>query len=429
MDYEYLGVIALLAVLFVIYFIYSQKSIKGLKRVQQPSMLADVIPTAARPETSGDYVERLADVSFETEDGDCFLECSEISKFPTKASELDVDDINVGGKVHLISDVIKAGLNTQSRHIELVFKTDIQAQLNSGAAVMMKTKQGEVLADAITKNTGKICGKARIVRAGRLKQVAAGAYNLLSIVVAQSHLSDINKELKSISSKLDRIIMKLDNNDKTKIKGTISYLINVYQDIDDGKGISDFRKQEFESCIRISHELFEMVVSELEMKIGEIKKCSEADFIGSGDTHEELEKLIGNVNTTIEKYEFYLQLVLLIKMIRIRLDPAGIDFSDEKIDFECVNELLKKYEAISKQKISILIKSHFNFGKTLELRAGSLSQIVSNQLLRVEYNTHKVQTENVRIEQGLESYLNNKEYRMALSYDEGGELSKAAMLR
>jgi len=426
MDYGYIIAISILAISFAGYAIYSRRSIKALRKESLLITKTEPKVVPVNSESTLTEFERLGTMSFRTEEGDGLMECRELSKFPKKVEELDVTNSGYGEKVHLISDLVKAGVSAKGRSIELCFKADVQSKLNSGAAEMMKTKNGEVLADAVSNN--RIIGKGRIIEGGRFKQMASAGFQLLSVAVAQSHLSDINDELKTISSKLEQVLEKLDSNDKTKIRGAISYLELVYKDILSGKEISAIRMQEFETCIRNTHEYFEGVIDEIERNTQAIEKYTSDETFGTGSTYEELKGYVDRLNTSIEKYELYLKLYLLSKMIRFQLDPTQTTFSVEKTDFSRMNELWVRYSGVSKSKINKMMKATFNARETLDVRIDSLTQAISNQVLRIEYVTHQTEAVSNRLDIGLNNFLDDKEYKMALSYGDDGELSRAAML-
>ncbi|HAT4065729.1 TPA: hypothetical protein I9Z12_003671, partial [Citrobacter freundii] len=130
----------------------------------------------------------------------------------------------------LVAQACQGAINTHGRTVELVFKPEIQQGLKDGSLTMMKTTAGETLADAVHasgKNVNKIAGKGRIVEAGRLKQLATGSFQLMSLMVAQAHLADINKNLTDIKSSVDLLHKKLEANQLAKIEGRILYLEGI----------------------------------------------------------------------------------------------------------------------------------------------------------------------------------------------------------
>lgn len=88
----------------------------------------------------------------------------------------------------------------------------------------MKTRSGESLADAVNTTSKKIAGKGRVIQTGQAKQLAAGAFQLVSIVVAQSHLADIERSLTALKDGINQVLDNMEAADVASIKGGISYL-------------------------------------------------------------------------------------------------------------------------------------------------------------------------------------------------------------
>lgn len=426
MDYGYITAITLLGVAFAGYVIYSQRKIRGFSGEPLEAQNYKFKKPEKKDDVAEGYVEILSNLSFMTDEKEVYLECNELAKFPRKSVELDISDKGFGPQIHAMSDFIKAGVSTKGRNLELLFKADVQAKLNSGEAALMTTKSGEVLADARGVN-GMVIGKGRLFQESRLKSMASGGFQLLSIVVAQSHLSEIKNELKAVNSKLDKVIDKLNDNDISEIKGTIKYLKQLHDDIASGKAVSQYRKQMFEGCTYKTHEFYEKIVAEIKGNIKRLKTFNSSDTFGTSGTYESLRGIIESQNDAIEKYELYLRLFFLLKMIRTQLDPVGLEFSVVAVDFDQVNDLWGEYTEAAKSKISEKIDAIFNSQSTLDVRSESLVQILDHQELRLEYVTHQANVVSIRLDDNLKNLVDSNEYRVALSYDSNGELSKAAI--
>ena len=117
----------------------------------------------------------------------------------------------------------------------------------------------------------------------------------------------------------------------------------------------------------------------------------------------------------------------MLKMIRTQLDPVGLEFSVVAVDFDQVNDLWGEYTEAAKSKISEKIDAIFNSQSTLDVRSESLVQILDHQELRLEYVTHQANVVSIRLDDNLKNLVDSNEYRVALSYDSNGELSKAAI--
>ena len=138
------------------------------------------------------------DLAIFDENGLKVLESKEIEKIPARAHLLESSSSAINRVKHLASDLFKGAANVPKKSVEVIFKPEIHQGLSDGTYTLMRTKTGEVLADAVD-SSGKIVGKGRIIQAGKARQLAGGAFQLVSIAVAQSHLADIERSLTQIS--------------------------------------------------------------------------------------------------------------------------------------------------------------------------------------------------------------------------------------
>lgn len=177
---------------------------------------------------SGKDIQVGCDWAYKDENNVNIVESREIHQIPTKAHNIDITDGNVHRIKHLASDLFKGASSIQNKTVEIVFKNDIQKGLAEGTYKLMNTKTGEVLADAVD-SSGKIVGKGRVIEVGKMRQLASGAFQLVSIAVAQSHLADIEKSLSSIKDSISELLIKHENEDKSRITGAFDYLSEIAQ--------------------------------------------------------------------------------------------------------------------------------------------------------------------------------------------------------
>ena len=138
-------------------------------------------------------------VTLVDDNGTELIRSSELHYSPQDLQPLDEASPAVKRTVNLASDFFKGAITLPNKTVEIVFKPNIQKGLDEGIYKLMTTKQGETLADAINISNQTIVGKGRIVEAGKINQLMVGAFQLVSIAVAQTHLSDINRSLESNS--------------------------------------------------------------------------------------------------------------------------------------------------------------------------------------------------------------------------------------
>ena len=75
-----------------------------------------------------------------------------------------------------------------------------------------------MLADAVN-SSGKFVGKGRLIEGGKARQIASGAFQLVSIAVAQSHLADIERSLGVIKDSISDVLKILQNEKRANITG------------------------------------------------------------------------------------------------------------------------------------------------------------------------------------------------------------------
>src|SRR3546814_16829095 len=106
---------------------------------------------------------------------------------------------------HMASDLYKGAASVSNKTVEVIFKAEIQHGFADGTYTLMKTRSGEVLADAVD-SSGSVVGKGRLIQGGKARQLASGAFQLVSIAVAQSHLADIERSLSAIKDSISEIL-------------------------------------------------------------------------------------------------------------------------------------------------------------------------------------------------------------------------------
>ena len=160
------------------------------------------------------------------ENGRAVIKATELSEMPSRAYNIVSSESAINRVQHMAADLFKGFVGTPNKTVSVVFKPEIQKGLSNGAYTLLRTNSGEILLDAVD-SSGKIVGKGRMIQGGRASQLAAGAFQLVSIAVAQSHLNDIEKSLTDIKSSLTEIIDRQENEDKSKITGAYDYLAEI----------------------------------------------------------------------------------------------------------------------------------------------------------------------------------------------------------
>ena len=159
------------------------------------------------------------------------VEVNELPTIPRRAMVVDANAPEVRSLGNVAIATLKDGAALRGKTLEVVFKKNIAAGLKTGEYELMKTATGERLADAVDiGRSGKpVVGKGRLIESGSGKQLAAGAFQLLSIAVAQAHLAEINDNLKAISDSIDDLTSRLEDRYKGVKDGNIKYLRSKYE--------------------------------------------------------------------------------------------------------------------------------------------------------------------------------------------------------
>lgn len=275
----------------------------------------------------------------------------------------------------LVAQACQGAINTHGRTVELVFKPEIQQGLKDGSLTMMKTTAGETLADAVHasgKNVNKIAGKGRIVEAGKLKQLATGSFQLISLMVAQAHLADINKNLSEIKSSLDLLHKKLEANQLAKIEGRIHYLESIIEKLRNGDFDYDISlqiKNKIEDTVADAYEWQSVLFSELRILITEIKGLQDSDRFGTGDTYNNLKTLVENASPLIQRRNLLLKLSSLLAYIQACIDPTKKEFSFFDLQNSKWQSNLRELVHVVDNKTKILLSNaRFNSQEILDHR-------------------------------------------------------------
>ncbi|HAT1528641.1 TPA: hypothetical protein I8W52_003876, partial [Morganella morganii] len=166
------------------------------------------------------------------ENGVPVVHAKECVSFPDDVSLFITKPEDLNRVSNLVSQSLQDIIKTPGRTIELVFEPHIQDGLKDGSLRMMKTTAGETLADAVHsggKKSGRIAGKGRIIEGGKLKQLAIGSFQVVSLIVAQAHLADINKSLTEIKTAIESLHDKINSHNLAKINGRIHYLEGIIE--------------------------------------------------------------------------------------------------------------------------------------------------------------------------------------------------------
>ncbi|MBY7839660.1 hypothetical protein KW460_21775 [Vibrio fluvialis] len=330
--------------------------------------------------------------------------------------------------------MVKGAISVPNKTLELVFSPEVQKGLDLGSYQMMVPKSGlgDTFADVVDES-GQIVGKGRLIEGGKVRQLASGAFQLVSIAVAQSHLADINDSLSKLNDAVESIINHLDNDDKSKISGALEYLKGIAEDIAQYKSAEALSAQKrviIESIIKDSHTWVNKSLRDFENVIAAIEKQEDIDrFGGTEDTYNKLKWHSNRIKSIYEKREILSELHKLLYLILMYIDPSLKDYSRPNLKVEKWQSLISKYRQILLRKNEeLLTKAFWNADSTLKMRKENIEFHTnkSSDLLLKQDSIHSQSI--ATLNNDLLRIFNDNELRVALTFDSHGEVEQTAFV-
>lgn len=371
-------------------------------------------------------------VRFVNGQGAIVFEGSEISSIPLNAVRQDVSSHAIGRVAHLAADMLKGSISLPNKTVQLVFKPEIARGLKDGTYKLMQTKSGEVLADAVDASN-QIVGKGRVVQAGQVRQLAAGAFQLVSIAVAQSHLADIERSLGSIKGMLSEVLERLENTDRSNISGAIRYLSEVAQTMKGPNPVLEFSSEKshvVEATVVDWYKWRDKVRDDMVGLAKEIMLLKDSDRFGTSNTHAELKRLVERAEPLLLRYELLLQLAAALTMIAAYLDPTGQRFTRVRADNDEWLRAVGTFRSVSQEKAkTFLSKALFTPNEMLGYRKTEILRLAQEVETRASESVADFSHATERVNQSLRGLVKaDGEVRVALSFDEKGAVKEAAFV-
>lgn len=366
------------------------------------------------------------------ENGIKILESREIQTIPARAYRMESSDSAINRVKHMAADLFKGAVSIPNKTVEIIFKPEIQQGLVDGTYTLMKTNSGETLADAVN-TSGTIVGKGRVIHGGKARQLASGAFQLVSIAVAQSHLADIERSLSAIKDSISEILERQENEDKARISGAFDYLREISTYMREFKcpdELSLQKRNAIEEIVKDSYSWRNKLEEDMASLIKQISNLENLDTFGTGTTFEKLKGLIEKVEPLLKRRELFLNLASAINFVTTYLDPAKREFSRVNTENEKWSELVENYkDAVWNKQSSLMGKALFNSDETLQLRRDKLKSLSS------EYRQLAIEQKNSYIyaQDSLEKSVSRLigpggNVHVAISFDERGHVNGAAII-
>lgn len=246
---------------------------------------------------------------------------------------------------------------------------------------------------------------------------AAAIWQIASVVVAQKHLADISRKLDEIKDGVQGISRFLDNQRKSRIRATYTYLGQVYQAIQGGD-LPDTTRIQLENCERDLLEIQHHLEMEYRQKVD--KKVEHTETVGTKD-------LTSGITYKIQELDLLTEDIALCIKTRIaawhvlslfpgepQLKLARRSSIQESI--ETFASLAPYCEEVMKREIST-ITSFWNSKDTLAARRKVLTNKCDST---VQTLAHKTQQGRQQVERSEQLMLDNdRPTRLLLQFENG----------
>ncbi|MFC3912740.1 hypothetical protein ACFOSS_04540 [Pseudaeromonas sharmana] len=366
------------------------------------------------------------------ENGFKILESRSIESMPTRGYNVESSGSAINRVKHIAADLFKGATSIPNKSVEIIFKPEIQQGLADGTYTLMKTKSGEVLADAINSN-GTIVGKGRLIQGGKARQLASGAFQLVSIAVAQSHLADIERSLSAIKDSISEVIERQENEDKARITGAFDYLheIAIYmRELRCPDELTQQKRNVIEGIIKDSYSWRNKLEEDMVSLTNQISSIKDLDTFGTGDTFERLKYLIERINPLLKRRELFLNLASAINFVTTYLDPTQREFS--KIDINNIRwtKLIENFRnAIMDRESKLMSTAFWNSNETLQLRKDKLRSLT----LESQRYANDQQSNYLSLQNSLDASMArlidpNGNIHVAIAFNGQGEVNSAAII-
>lgn len=427
MEIILLGICALLLLCALAFGAYRLGQRGHAVRIAEP-----VAPVEQSPVILPKFEENGCELTLVDENGAVIIQSSEIRGIPVHAHRLDASDSTLNRVRHLASDLFKGAAGIPNKTVELVFKQDIHQGLADGTYTLMKTRSGEVLADAVD-SSGTIVGKGRVIQGGKVRQLASGAFQLVSIAVAQSHLADIERSLGSIKSSVAELLSRQENEDKAKISGAIDYLQEIAEHMKQLRTpdeLSQHKCNTIEGVIRDFYTWRNKLDEDLSSLVDQIRNLKDKDSFGTGDTYSSLKDQVEKVKPLLERRDLLLQIASAINFITAYLDPTQTKFSRAQLADGGWVRLVEDFKASSVAKSTEHLSSAlFNSNETLSLRKALIKGLASEHSALAIDQQKKYEQVMRNLNQNVHKLVGGDgSIRIAIAFDDQGGIRDSAVI-
>jgi len=372
------------------------------------------------------------DLAIFDDNGFKVLESREIEKIPARAHLVESSSSAINRVKHLAADLFKGAASVPNKTVEVIFKPEIHQGLVAGTYTLMRTKSGEILADAVDASN-KVVGKARLIQGGKAKQLAGGAFQLVSIAVAQSHLADIERSLSAIKGSISEVLERQENEDKARITGGFDYLREIAEHMKELRCPDELPQQKrnaIEGIIKDSYSWRNKLEEDMTSLVSQISNLADLDTFGTGDTFEMLKSLIERIRPLLKRRELFLNLASAINFVTAYLDPAKREYSKIDVNEAHWADLIDQFKnVVLNRESELMSKAFWNSNETLQLRKDKLRSLSSDY----HRTGNDQQADYLKLRSSLSESMSrlidpSGNVRIAISFDGQGNVGSAAIL-
>lgn len=419
--------LVVLAAVGALLFVLLREKTDQTTAVTAPILMQNkVVQPVELPSDSG------CDLTVFNESGIKILESREIHAIPQNAQLIPSSSSAINRATHIAADLFKGAASIPNKTVEIIFKPEIRQGLADGTYTLMRTKAGEDLATAVDLR-GKFVGNGRVIQGGKVKQLASGAFQLVSVAVAQSHLADIDRSLNSIKDSISEVLERLENEDRARITGAFDYLCEILAQM---KGLhcpdelSQQKRNAIEMIVKDSNSWRNKLEEDMSSLIRQISILTDLDTFGTGDTFERLKSFIERVRPLLKRRELFLNLASAINFATTYLDPTQHEYSKISVKESKWEDLIKQFkDAVMERESALMGRAFWNSNETLQLRKDKL-RASSLDCYRTGHDQEAAYLElHSSLTESMSRLIDtNGNVRMAIAFDAEGAVGNVAIL-
>lgn len=277
-----------------------------------------------------------------------FNSCQASKHFSTLQGE-ELDSQSLGKFSQLLSQL--PGLATMAE-----LQSGSYLECNLAANVLTRAKDGEGLRAIVRGPDGKIIENARLFEADKLNQIVNSGvlFNVLSTVVAQKHLADINKKLEEIQKGVDGIQNFLNEDRKSKIYGMLEYIRPLIIFIQQGKKLPEQEKYSLTGKYPDFLGILKHLESDIDRTLEELKQVDHSSKFDSVTPRKEIRKIIDALEGLLLCHQQASNILLLIDGILYHQEsdePIYLDRSKDRV------RQVKEYLSSCKSKVDHIVST------------------------------------------------------------------------